>query len=88
VALRIAEGSAAVEAAQNLAEAGSALDGRLAALGGGWKLDRVVGTTRPRGACLRLDIEAPTVDPPPRLADVAQVAMVAIQEAQLAVSSA
>jgi hypothetical protein len=56
VALRIPDAPRALEAAKRLGERRSALATHVAALDPSWSVDRVVATTRPRGACLRVDL--------------------------------
>ncbi len=80
IALRLGDGSVAIEAARRLAKPHSALAERLQALEPAWKLDRVVGTTRLRGACLRVDVRAPDSSPSPRPPQVAGAALVALGE--------
>ncbi len=55
VALTVADPNRALGAAASLGEAKSALGVRLAALGAGLRLRRVVATAHPVGACLRID---------------------------------
>ncbi len=55
VALTVPEVNRALGAAESLGEPRGALDLRLAALGGGFGLRRVVATAHPQGACLRID---------------------------------
>jgi hypothetical protein len=86
VALRVADASAALEAARTLAQPGSALLRRLNALSPPWQLTRVVGTTRPRGACVRVDLAAEQTAPPNSHA-VADVAELALQETRLALAA-
>ncbi len=88
VALRVGDGSIAIEAARALAEPHSALSARLGSMEPAWQLDRVVGTTRPRGACVRVDVRAPGGDPAPRLPDVADATLVALGEIHRALSAA
>ncbi len=86
VALRVADGSAALEAARALAQPGSALLRRLHALNPPWQLTRVVGTTRPRGACIRVDLTAAETAAPSS-STAADVAHLALQEARLALDA-
>jgi hypothetical protein len=83
-ALRTADAAAAVEAARLLGNPSATLAARLAGFEPRWTLERVVGTTRPRGACLRIDLRGPRGEPPPPLADVARVALLIEEEAQRA----
>jgi hypothetical protein len=55
VALTVPEVNRALGAAESLGQPRGALDLRLAALGGGFGLRRVVATAHPQGACLRID---------------------------------
>ena len=55
VALTLADPNRALGAAASLGDAKSALGVRLAALGAGLRLRRVVATAHPNGACLRID---------------------------------
>ncbi len=55
VALTVADPNRALGAAASLGEAKGALGVRLAALGAGLRLRRVVATAHPVGACLRID---------------------------------
>jgi hypothetical protein len=84
VAVRVGDGAAAVAAARELGQRGSALVTRLSALPFDWKLHRVVGTTRPRGACLRLDLESQDHDATPTTDDVARASFFALEEASRA----
>ncbi|MGE0325567.1 MAG: hypothetical protein AB7K71_11515 [Polyangiaceae bacterium] len=59
VAVRVADGAKAVQAAQQLSAPGSRFRRRLASLGIG-DPQRVVGTTRPRGGCLAAAIPVET----------------------------
>jgi hypothetical protein len=69
VALTVPDPSRALSAATPLGEAESALSVRLAALGSGFRLRRVVATAHPSGACLRIDsdVDASPVPEPRRL---------------------
>ena len=88
VALRIGDGSVAIEAARKLAQPHSALSERLGSMQPPWELDRVVGTTRPRGACVRVDVRAQIDDPAPRMPQVAGAALVALGEVHRALHAA
>ncbi len=87
VAFRIPEAGVAIEAARRLGAARGALAARLGAFDPGWQVERVVGTTRPRGACLRIDARAPDADPP-AARRVARVLAVIEQEAKLSLGRA
>lgn len=88
VALRVGDGSVAIEAARKLAEPHSALSERLGSMDPAFHLERVVGTTRPRGACVRVDVHAPGGKPAPRLQDVADATLVTLGEVHRALSAA
>jgi hypothetical protein len=64
IALRVGDAERVLNAAHELALPNSALRVRLAAQARAWKLTRVAATTRPRGACLRLDLTGPLADDP------------------------
>ena len=85
IALRLADGEKALGAAALLGGRRSALAAHLAALGRPWTLDRVVGTLRPRGACLRVDLSSNEPDSPSpsprRAAEAAEVAALVLDEA-------
>lgn len=82
VAYRFGDGARAAELAQALGKSGSRLASRLAGLEPGWALDRTVATTRPRGACLRIDVRATRSEPAPTLLEVARVVAVVEEEAR------
>lgn len=86
VALRLGEAASAMAAAAELAATESALTERLAALEPGWSLRRVTATSRLTGACLRLELELPRAAAEPPLETVAQVAQLAIDEAERSLS--
>jgi hypothetical protein len=88
VALRVADPNRAVHAAQAVGPETSELTARLSALDPAWQLERVLATARPRGACLRLDLQPPKGDPGPRLHEVARAALVAVEESERALRSA
>jgi hypothetical protein len=88
LALRTGDAGAALEAARTLGSPGASLSARLAAFEPRWTVERIVGTTRPRGACLRIDLRGPRGDPAPPLADVARVALLLEEEAKRASASA
>jgi hypothetical protein len=87
LALRVADGSSAIEAARQLGRPDSPLGARLSALRPAWRLERAVGTTRPRGACLRVDINAAQSETAPPLTQVADVALIALEEAKVALAA-
>lgn len=80
IALRVADGGAAIEAARLLGKPGAALETRLDGLEPAWTLERVIGTTRPRGGCVRVDVRGPRGEPAPAIADVARVALLVEEE--------
>jgi hypothetical protein len=86
IALRVGEARRALDAAHQLALPNARLRVRLAALAHGWKLSRVTATTRPRGACLRLDLAGPLVEDP-SWADAARLATVGLEEMREALAA-
>lgn len=80
VAYRVADAARALEVAQTLAAPGSVLATRLSAMDGAFRLDRVVATTRVRGACLRVDVRAPSAET--SLLEVARAVSVVDEEAR------
>jgi hypothetical protein len=86
LALRVGDAERALKAAHELALPNSALRVRVAALARAWKLNRVAATTRPRGACLRLDFTGPSTDDPGWI-EAARVATVALDEMRSAMSA-
>ncbi|MBE7480714.1 MAG: hypothetical protein HS104_12115 [Polyangiaceae bacterium] len=85
VAFRVADAARALEVAETLGTPGSVLATRLGALDGAFRLDRVVATTRVRGACLRVDVRAPSPSTGPL--DVARAASVVDEETRLQLDS-
>jgi hypothetical protein len=80
VALRIDDGARAIAAARSLGGAASArLEARLASLATEFRVERVTATTRPRGACLRIDLSSSDTNVSARAA--AWAAIIAEQEA-------
>jgi hypothetical protein len=67
VALRTADAGAALEVARVLGNPGAPLLPKLAAFEPRWTLERVVGTMRPRGGCVRVDVRGPRGEPAPAL---------------------
>lgn len=88
VALRTPEIAKALEAAKALGRPDSALVKHAAALETAWNIERVVGTVRVRGACLRVDLRSDANAPVPTPAAAADVAAMALDEALRALSEA
>ena len=65
IAYRVADAARALETSHELAVPGSVLAARLSALDGAYSLDRVVATSRVRGACLRIDARAGSAETSP-----------------------
>ncbi len=87
VALRVGDAPRALEAAKELGDRHSALTAHAAALEPPWAVDRIVATTRPRGACLRVDLSlAPGT--PAELRAPAEVAALALDEMSRAMAAA
>lgn len=63
IAYRVADPARALEVANALGTPGSTLSERLGSLEGTFLVERVVATTRVRGACLRVDVRAPAAAP-------------------------
>lgn len=87
IALRIDNAGEAIEAARNLGRNDSTLATREQALDPAWRVERVVGATRPRGACLRVDL-TPSHGAAPSLPEVARATLVALEEAKIALAEA
>ncbi len=87
VAVRAADAAAALLAAHTLGAPGSDLAVLTGALDPAWTIERVVATTRVRGACVRVDLAA---DPrvPPTDQHAALAAVVLLQEATTALRAA
>lgn len=87
VALTLGDANRALSAARRLGDAKAALGVRLAALGGGIRLRRVVATAHPLGACLRIDsdLDASPVPDARRLGFAIQLMQ---EEAELALAQA
>lgn len=81
LALRVSSPEAAIGAARTLSREGSDFALRLSAADPGWSVLRVIATARPRGACLRIDLEPPHGNPGPRAEQVARAANIAFDEA-------
>jgi hypothetical protein len=86
VALRIADAARALEAAKTLGKSDSALVRHAASLETTWTVERVAGTVRARGACLRIDLRPEGPAPPPGVA--ADVAAMVLDEATRALREA
>ncbi|MCB9580738.1 MAG: hypothetical protein H6717_27160 [Polyangiaceae bacterium] len=82
LALRVADAPKALATARALGERSAVLSARLQTLDPSWHLERIVATTRPRGACLRLDARVDGKNADVRSADVAHVALLLRQEAE------
>ena len=87
IALRVPETAGAIAAARTLASPSSELNTLLGSLDPPWAMDRVVSTTRPRGACLRIDLLGPTEGAAPAPQAVARVAMIASVETRAALDA-
>ena len=80
IALRMADGAQAIAAARSLGGgARERLEARLASLDSDFQLERVTATTRPRGACLRIDLSSDDANVNAKAA--AWAAVIAEQEA-------
>jgi hypothetical protein len=62
VALRVPDAARAVIAARELGVKGGALEARLQAFLPGFRVERAIATARPRGACLRVDLDPAHAD--------------------------
>lgn len=87
VGLTLRDTNGALGAAEELGGPESALGVRLAALGGGFKLRRVVATAHPGGACLRLDSEV-DASPLPEARRLGFAVQAMTEEAELALARA
>lgn len=83
VALRIADPARALGAARAMGEPTHPLAVRLGALDPAWEIERVVATSRPRGACLRVDLRSDRIETV-RWLDVARAAKLVDVEAHAA----
>lgn len=88
VAVWLANADAAVGAANALGSGESELRARLESLAPPWRLERATAIARQRGACLRLDVTPPPLDPGPSSGEVGRVAALVERSALLAVASA
>lgn len=88
VALWLGSADAAVGAANALGSGEAALPARLDSLTPPWRLERATAIARQRGACLRLDVTPPPLDPGPSSAEVGRVAALVEHSALMAVASA
>ncbi len=87
VAFWVAESSAALEAVRSFGAARSDLAERLRIFDPSWSVRRATATTRPRGACMRVDLaSASKAEPPP--ADIASAALAVTDEVERALGSA
>lgn len=84
LALRLGGPDSAVAAAESLGKPEATLSRRLAALRPAWRVERVVAVSRPRGACLRVDVAPPDGDPGPTPAEVTRALAVVTEEAEIA----
>ncbi|MFO0566848.1 MAG: hypothetical protein U0263_14360 [Polyangiaceae bacterium] len=82
LAYRVADAARALEVADNLATPGSVLATRLAQSDGGFALERVVGVSRVRGGCLRIDVRARGGEARLRPLDVARAISIVDEEAR------
>jgi hypothetical protein len=87
VALRVGDAARALEAAKALGARRSAISSHAVALDPSWSVDRVVATTRPRGACLRIDLRAKAGSATPLLS-AAEVGALTLDEAARALEEA
>jgi hypothetical protein len=87
VALRVPDAARALEAAKALGKSDSPLVRHAAALEATWTVERVVGTVRARGACLRIDLH-PEGTPAPAPGTAADVAAMVLDEATRALRDA
>jgi len=85
LALRVGDAAAVLDAARALGRTSAALSARLSALEPAWSVERIVGTARPRGGCLRVDLgasDATSAD----VAAAARAAAVVAEEAEIALA--
>jgi hypothetical protein len=87
LALRVEDAARALEAARALGARGSPLVLHLTALEPSWRVERVLGTSRPRGACLRIDLSVNGATLPSSRA-APDVAALALDEATRALAEA
>ena len=87
VALRTAAQAATLEAADALGLPDTSLLLRLRTIDDEWQLTRVTATLRPRGACLRVDLEGPA-QPTAPLKTITQLTAATLDEAQRALAKA
>jgi hypothetical protein len=87
VAVRVSDPARALEAATALGNRNSSVAAHAGALDPSWSVDRVVATTRPRGACLRIDLGAKTGSATPLLS-AAEVGALALDEVTRALDGA
>jgi hypothetical protein len=84
LALRLGSPDSAVAAADTLGKPEATLARRLATLRPAWRVERVVAVSRPRGACLRVDVAPPDGDPGPTPGEVTRALAVVTEEAEIA----
>lgn len=84
LALRLGSPDSAVGAADTLGKPDATLVRRLATLRPAWRVERVVAVSRPRGACLRVDVAPPDGDPGPTPGEVTRALAVITEEAEVA----
>jgi hypothetical protein len=83
IALRVADPTRALQAAAKLAKKNSRLKLQLASLVPSWSLSRSIATARPRGACLKLDLQMKQ-GAPSSVEEVARAAYLTEREARTA----
>lgn len=87
LAVRVADPRAAVAAAEELGERGSALEARLSALMPSWRPSEVLGVARPRGGCLAVTLEANELPATGQTTPIAAAIVVARAEMRLSLTS-
>ena len=87
VAVRVADGAAALLAAEQLGKATSPLGLRITALASNLRVERASATLRPRGACLRVDVSGPRADPGPDGDLVAKALLITREEIDLSLAA-
>jgi hypothetical protein len=88
VAFRVADGAAALLAADQLGKPAAPLGLRLTALASNLRVERATATLRPRGACLRVDVTGPRAEPGLDGELVAKALLVTRDEMELALRTA
>ncbi|MEP7051097.1 MAG: hypothetical protein ABJB12_12130 [Pseudomonadota bacterium] len=84
VALRVPDADAALASVRMLTASDAALTSRLHSFLPGLTVERVAFQARPRGACLRVDVRMPEVDPAPSLKETAQAVSLVSEEMRAA----